>query len=194
MDGLMPMFDNELLRVNYRGARRSRPRPIMALDDPNPFQLGFEWLTGTGPDHRYLGVDSQFSRAFANAWSVQDHLKRAVADWRDRRGGDIREADRYTDYRGVFDLPEVAKDSLRPNAAGQFTGSFSLEGQRRGDRIYWTARNKSGTNSLFYGRKMKSMWPGGPTAPDISAGYPGGAKTQAIDLVTDLAGVPILQR
>lgn len=185
------MWDNHLTRTNYGDGEQRAPRPMLGGGNPNAGRLLWEWATGSGPDQRILGADTAFAREFSASPSVQTNLKRAARDWRDRRGGAIADGDSYTGYGAKFGAAEYRRDAAPLNSASQFVGSFALDGERHGDRLYWTARNKTGLHSLGAGRLIDENAPGLRGLNDRESGGPLSNKYQRIDLITDLDGNPI---
>lgn len=83
--------ESQRVRAADTGARlvTMPPAPFLrqgAVGDPGPDRLYEEFRTGDGPQRRILGPQSAFSREFAVAPSVQEHVQDTLGLWKQRNG------------------------------------------------------------------------------------------------------------
>jgi hypothetical protein len=169
----------DVVRTGQQIARRG------TSSDPGPADLLEEFAVGRGPETRVLGPMSSISADYARAPSVQGHLRNALADWRKRDGG----RGQYTNYDADFGPTQLLLDLEAANGATNVIGSARLDAERHGDRIDWSATNKMGRNSMFYGNPLSSLGIAG--VPDRARPGRFGSTRQVLQFSTDLDGNPI---
>lgn len=121
-------------------------------EDPSAVRLGWEWLTGTGPDERDLGEGSRTVQALKKSVGIRD-ARNALYQKYD---GHLMDGDSYVDYPFEFTW-ETAREAL--SATEQFVGSYNVNMHVRGGRIHFEARNRTSLDSLFFGtaRRKRGM-------------------------------------
>lgn len=183
--------ESQRVRAADTGARlvTMPPAPFLrqgAVGDPGPGRLYEEFRTGDGPQRRILGSQSAFSREFAVAPSVQEHVQDTLGLWKQRNGG----VDMFVNPRRAdFGVSEFIEDAVAGNQASHVIGTFALAGQRRGDEIDWWAENDMDRTSFYGGRIARKV--GLPVVPKRSRPGPQGSTEQTILFRTDLGGRPL---
>lgn len=113
------------------------------------FRLGWEWLSGTGPENRFFSGGSVLAQALMTAPDIQ--RGRCVINSRAKNNDGSAS---YTDVVASFGLDDV----LTANTwMEQYTGSYNYSAVAYGGSTTFTAQNRSSVTSLLYGSLLPSF-------------------------------------
>ncbi len=125
-------------------------------EEVSPFQLGFEYFTGTGPAVRIFDENDQVTQDLATAPGIERARRQLCENLAD-------DEDTLTNFGDAFGVDDL----LTANTLiEQYVGSYSVSAAVTNGRVYFTASNTSSFTSLAYG----SLFPAGFKPPNWNRG------------------------
>ncbi|MFD9303250.1 LamG-like jellyroll fold domain-containing protein [Streptomyces sp. NPDC060048] len=131
--GVHAVFDNAADKVISKEAqlRKDHPGAFGTPEDPTGFDLGFEWVKGTGPAHRDFDEGDRFTQILMQHYHVQN-AKQKIAD--NIKGGDTemlgKEKQSHhslgTANEEGSSVEKLYKD-FTTNSSAAFLGSYTLK-------------------------------------------------------------------
>lgn len=147
-------------------------------DDPGPIRLGWEWLSGSGPENRVLDPSTHFSQRFRQgpaALAFENFVLR-------KYNGTPPDGGTVTNFDWPFKFGRALSTGNLPQ---HFVGSVQ-DGNAfiENGVAHFSVRNNSNTTSLAYGRALEEK--GIPSVPSYSRSSfgPGGNTHQIIQWST----------
>ena len=151
--------------------------PFGLLDTSSPWQVGWEWLTGTGPRVRYFTDGDPFTEELKQSQNIQDLVKGIC-------NGTLPEIGTYN-YKlsGIEGVPKYFRDystlatgGLTGNLATTYLGSYDLRYSKTDENLNITVTNYSTIASATHppvagytdwwekniGGPLNSYFPSGP--------------------------------
>jgi RHS repeat-associated protein len=135
--------------LHYRFSRCRAGWFCILGSDLTAFGLGFEWLTGTGPEYRYFGASSGATQDLMTAPDIE-RLRCTInerAAENDGRGS-------FTNARALFGLDDYATANTWIE---QFTGSYNYEARASGGTTRFIVTNRSSITSVLGGTFLPSF-------------------------------------